>query len=418
MHPRVGCVLLLAVVWPATWLAADAILPPPAHTGGFSEPTCARCHTGQVNPPGGRVSIDTPLSYEPGSTRKIQITVEDATLTRWGFELSARFSNGAQAGTLESREPQSTVRPGNWNGFVVQYALQSDSPVQASTSFTFTVYWTAPPDYSKGDVIFNAVGMASNNDKGRELDHVYSVEMRSSGSPPKVSAGGVVSAASFQAAPDNQLAPGQLISIFGTGLTLGSPVSAGSIPLPTQLGSTQVRLGAQDLPLLYVSPLQINAQLSFEAAESGTNTLTVLVNGLASAAEPVALAAVRPALFTVSGTGSGAAAALHADFTSVNQDRPAAPGEIVLLFGTGLGLTLPKIRTGEVGKGEPVVAPVSVTMDGRDARVLFAGLAPRFVGLYQINAVVPAIATTGAVEVLVNAGGVISRPGVTLLVRP
>jgi len=202
MHPiRVGCALMLAAIWPAAWLTADARFPPGAHTGGFSEPTCARCHTGPVNPPGGRVTVNPPPSYKPGDTVPIQVTVQDTTMTRWGFELSARFSNGAQAGTLESREPQSTVRPGNWNGFVVQYALQSDSPVQASTSFTFTVYWTAPPDYSKGDVIFSAVGMASNNDSGPNQDHTYTVEMRSSGSPPRVSAGGVVSGASFRSAP-------------------------------------------------------------------------------------------------------------------------------------------------------------------------------------------------------------------------
>lgn len=414
MHPNRVCYgLLLVVLWPGVWLAAGAKLPPAALTGGFSEPTCAACHTGPVNPPGGRVTINPPLSYIPGSAPvPIQVTIQDTGMNRWGFELSARFGNGTQAGTLESREQQTTVRTANG----VQYALQTDAPVQASTTFTFTVYWTAPPDNSKGEVVFNAVGMASNNDGKVDLDHTYKVEVRSSGSPPKVSAGGVVSAASFQAAPDNQLAPGQLISIFGTGLTLGSPVSAGSVPLPTELGGTKVRLGSMDLPLLYASSSQINAQLSFEAAESGPNPLTVLVNGLTSVAETVTLAAVRPALFTVSGSGSGAAAALHADFTPVGQDRPAAAGEIVLLFATGLGLTVPKIRTGEVGKGELVVAPVSVTIDGKDARVLFAGLAPQFVGLYQINAVVPAV--SGVVEVLLNAGGVISRPGVTLLVRP
>lgn len=201
MHPsRVGG-LLLATVWSVAWLTADARLPPTALTGGFSEPTCARCHTGPVNPPGGRVIINPPQSYLPGSTVPIQVTIQDTMMTRWAFELSARFSNGAQAGTLESREPQTTVRPGNWNGFTVQYALQSDSPVQASTSFTFTVFWTAPPDNTKGDVIFNAVGMASNNDTKPDLDHTYTVEMRSSGSPPRVSAGGVVSGASFQASP-------------------------------------------------------------------------------------------------------------------------------------------------------------------------------------------------------------------------
>jgi uncharacterized protein (TIGR03437 family) len=55
-------------------------------------------------------------------------------------------------------------------------------------------------------------------------------------------------------------------------------------------------------------------------------------------------------------------------------------------------------------------------MDGQDARVLFAGLAPGFVGLYQVNAVVPQV--SGPVEVIVNAGGFRSRPGVTLLVQP
>src|SRR5258705_10200691 len=110
---RMGCSLIGAVLWPAAWLAANAGLPPPGYTGGFSEPTCAQCHTGPVNPPGGKVTIDSPLSYTPGSTMPIRVTIQDSTLqgsTRWGFELSARFSNGAQAGTLESREQQTAVR--------------------------------------------------------------------------------------------------------------------------------------------------------------------------------------------------------------------------------------------------------------------------------------------------------------------
>ncbi len=415
MRPiRVSCSLILAALWMVSMLAADARLPPAAHTGGFSEPTCARCHPGPVNPPGGRVLVNPPPSYVPGSTVPIQVTIQDTMMVRWGFQLSARFSNGTQAGSFESREQQSTVRTVQATG--IQYAVQTDAPRQASTSFTFTVYWTAPVDSSRGEVVFNAVGMGSNDDSKVDLDHTYTVEMRSSALPPKVSAGGVVSGASFQPAPDNQLAPGQLISIFGTGLAVGSPVSASTTPLPTELGATRVRLGVQELPLLYVSPLQVNAQLSFEAAESGTSPLTVSVNLLSSAAETVALAPARPALFTVSGSGAGPAAALHADFTPVDQNRPATQGEIALLFGTGLGLTAPKVRTGDAGKGEPVLAPVSVTMDGKDARVLFAGLAPQFVGLYQINAIVPTV--TGPVEVLVNAGGVSSRPGVTLLVRP
>lgn len=187
MRPIRVCGLLLAALWPGAWLAADANIPPAAHTGGFSEPTCARCHIGPVNPPGGRVTINPPPSYTPGATVPIQVTIQDTTMVRWGFELSARFSNGSQAGSFESREEQSTVRSAVWSGNVIQYALQTRSPVQASTSFTFTVYWTAPPDHSKGEVIFNAVGMASNNDSGPNQDRTYTVEMRSSGSPPKVS---------------------------------------------------------------------------------------------------------------------------------------------------------------------------------------------------------------------------------------
>lgn len=402
-------------------LLSDGSNPPPAsRTGGFGEQTCAQCHTGALNPSTGKVGITVPAVYTPGTSFPVQVTITDTGggRARWGFQMSARFAKGTQAGTFAAADANTTVRTASWLGSNIQYASHSSAVRQQGESFTYSLRWTAPPDVLGGEVIFHVTADASDGDGNAPGDRIYAAEYRSV-PPAVVGAGGVVSAATFTAAPNNQVARGQLISIFGTNLTAGGPYAATNIPLPVQLGPTTVSIaGYGPVPLVYVSAGQINAQLPFEMAESGSRSLEVTVAGVTSAPENVSLAPAAPGIFTAAQNGAGNGAILHADFSPVNANKPARPGEIVLIFCTGLGDPVSGVATGKAGNGEPVRAEVKVAIDGLPAPVNFAGLAPGLVGLYQVNAVVPGGVSAGAPEILITAGGASSRPGVTIPVSP
>ncbi len=121
------------------------------------------------------------------------------------------------------------------------------------------------------------------------------------------------------------------------------------------------------------------------------------VGGVKSATITIPVDGLAPGLFTTTQDGKGEAAALHSDGkTSVTVAKPAKPGEIITLFGTGLGLLNPSLETGEPSKGNQTSVAAAVTVDGNPAAVKFSGAAPGFVGLNQINIQVPSGTRTGS----------------------
>ncbi len=392
--------------------AANSANPPLSFTGAFREPDCTQCHGGTPNRTGTNLVIaNVPAVYTPGATVPIQVQITDPTAASWGFELSARFANGSQAGTFTPSAAVS-VRTGSWGGFAVQYAANSVAVSQSGNGVTFMAMWTAPPDSSGGTVIFDAAGVSAASGTSSATGNTFTAEARSASGAPQINPGGVVSAASFQ----GSLAVGELVSIFGQNLSLGYTTAAASTPLPGTLDSTIVQLNNQPCPVLYVSPSQINVQLPFEY--SGALNLTVGVGRIVSPAIPVTLAATAPSIFASSGSGNGAGAILHADYSAVSSSHPAKAGEIVLVFATGLGRTNPPIVEGQGGTAGLVEAPVSVTIGGVTAFVNYAGIAPGFAGLYQINTTVPTnLQDAGNLAIYLTAGAVTSPSGVTITVQ-
>jgi uncharacterized protein (TIGR03437 family) len=131
-------------------------------------------------------------------------------------------------------------------------------------------------------------------------------------------------------------------------------------------------------------------------------------------------------MFTLLQNGSGQAAALNQD-NSLNRNpqsivgaRPATRGSVIQIFATGAGATNPPVAAGEAAPASPLALTVvqpTVTIGGKAAQVQFSGLAPGFVGLWQINAVVPADVTPGnAVSLSISAGGQTSNT-VTIAVQ-
>ena len=229
--------------------------------------------------------------------------------------------------------------------------------------------------------------------------------------PPTLPTNSVVNGASFRPAAEanSAIAPGAIVAIFGTDLAGGIEVAT-DVPLPTTLGDTSVTFDDIAAPLFFVSPTQINAQVPFELM-TGTGMVMVQVRrgSETSEAQPIGIAAVSPGIFTLNEQGTGAGAILHAeDFQPVNDSAPAQPGEFILIFCTGLGSVQPEVPSGDVAPStEPLARTVTLPMvniAGIAADVAFSGLAPGFVGLYQVNAQVPAGVPAGTqeVEILVN----------------
>ncbi len=219
------------------------------------------------------------------------------------------------------------------------------------------------------------------------------------GTAPLLSRGGTVN--NLNPRLDAPLSPGDVVQIFGANLAT-QYISAASVPLPTSLAGTVVVAGTQQLPLYFASPGQINAELPVTLPAGSPQSILVANNGAYSLPDEILITPVDPGV----ATASGVLIAQHADFTLVSADRPAKPGETLVMYLVGMGSTNPPGVTGSPQTGSlasAVVQPV-VTVGGQPAVVAFAGLTPGGIGLYQINFTVPTGALPGLLDVNVTQG--------------
>jgi len=233
---------------------------------------------------------------------------------------------------------------------------------------------------------------------------------------PAVNPGGMVNAASFAGQPP---AAGGIATLFGTNLA-ASAQQADRVPLPTTLGGTRVELNGIAAPLFFVSPTQINFQIPWQLAGQTQASVVVTLDGQASSPQTVNLSGFSAGLFALTQTGAGQGAILIAGTATIAAPlgsfpgaRPVHRGEFISIFCTGLGPVANPPATGAPAPAEPLSATTTtpgVTIGSLQARVNFSGLAPGFVGLYQVNAEVPANAPIGnTVLVVLTIGGSVSN---------
>jgi uncharacterized protein (TIGR03437 family) len=185
-----------------------------------------------------------------------------------------------------------------------------------------------------------------------------------------------------------RVAPGGLVSLFGADL---SPVSQASRsnPLPTVLGESCLTVNGQPVPVLFVSPRQINAQLPFGV--EGTTQLVLRTSGGVSDSLNVTILPAAPSVFRSSSAGpeTGIATVLRsANGLVVTPSNPVHRGDVLTIYATGLGRTLPSVESGVPSPAVPlaeVVIPPVVTIGGIEQAVESAGLTPGEVGVYQIK---------------------------------
>jgi uncharacterized protein (TIGR03437 family) len=207
---------------------------------------------------------------------------------------------------------------------------------------------------------------------------------------------GIVNAANYTpiTAP---YGPGELVNIYGT-FTGATTQTASSGSFPTSLGGAQVSVNGRPASIYSVSPNLITALIPY-GTTGNTAAFQVTVNGTQSNQVSVYSDSTGPGVYTVGQNGIGQAAILHANFSPVSSGSPANSGETVQLFLNGLGTVTPAVADGAAAPSSPlsnVDSSCDVYIDGMtQASVSFCGLAPGFVGLYQINFVVPSGLNSG-----------------------
>jgi uncharacterized protein (TIGR03437 family) len=205
------------------------------------------------------------------------------------------------------------------------------------------------------------------------------------------------------------IASGGLVAVHGSSLSRVTLANS-ELPVPTTLGETCLTFNDVQAPLLLVSPGQVNAQAPFEVA--GNVTLVLRTAGGTSDPFPVVVSASAPAVFQTGTAGADTGLATlyrTANNEPVTLSNPIHPEDYVVIYVTGLGPTSPRVETGAPAPADPLAQAIilpSVKLGGVALPVLYAGLVPGQVGVYQINVYIPPEVPRGMDVPLV-----IARPG-------
>lgn len=239
---------------------------------------------------------------------------------------------------------------------------------------------------------------------------------------PYYTADSIVNAADFQAGP---LAPNTLGTLFGTGLAYVTRALApedvvGGV-LPNVLPGTGVRvlIGGLAANIFYVSPTQINFLVP-SLLRPGRSDFQVVRNGLAGPAVPFEVGSASPAIFQAD---AQTVVATRPDGSLITADQPAKAGEIVTVYATGLGDTVPPVIYSNISMKAAQIkrlAEFKVLLDGMEldsSLILYAGIAPGFAGLYQVNLQIPHTVNENP-DLQIGLGEALSPTGIKLPLNP
>lgn len=347
--------------------------------------------------PGASTATATMMLDPPGFITAPFLLPGPPTEVQWSFKtdlpwLTLVTANVYSAGfmSLNATAQTSGMKPGAYSGsFTATFAAPNRQPVSMNIPVTLRVMATEP--------VINAI----------------------------VDSGGYRSSA---------VSPGQIITIFGSGLGPDQGVAA---PTP-QAGQLVYSLGGVALdggsiPILYAQSNQVVAllpdQLGPQVDSSGTMNLTVQFGSTVAASKTLTIDIPTPSLFTSNGSGTGDLAAVNQDGSINSPEHPAKPGSMVLLYGSGI---LPLITHPDncavdyfaSGVLARVDGTVEVNIGGESAYVLFAGVPlGTFCPMEQFNVLVPEDSQTGpAVPVTlrffnINSGWTSAQDGLTLAIQ-
>jgi uncharacterized protein (TIGR03437 family) len=421
-----SCLAVLAIAPPLIYSYEYG--PDPGYTGapGDNPSGCeaSGCHTSTPNTGGGSVKIVASggTTYTPGQMQQIMVTIADPAERRYGFELTARVDSNPKlqsAGTLAPADSKTQLIDCKTagalpfagscpSGNTLQWIEHTLAGYTASSapSYTYTFNWT-PPAANAGTVTLYAAGNAGSGALVVSATHTYVTKLQLSpgtgGSLPTITS--VNSATDFGAL--STFASGSWLEIKGTGLAKNTRIWAGAdftgSNAPIGLDGTSATINGKAAFMYYISPTQINVQAPADSATgSGIPIVVTAPSGTASASGTKA--ALAPGLLAPASFNIGGKQYLVAQFSdgvyvgnpgliSGVAFRPAKPGDAITVYGVGFGDVTPAIAPGIiVGAQNSLVNPVSVQFGTAGATLTYQGLSPSFVGLYQFNIVVPAVA--------------------------
>jgi uncharacterized protein (TIGR03437 family) len=276
------------------------------------------------------------------------------------------------------------LREGKTSAGVVRF---SDAAILYSTRLPYpTAVQGVAPDGSGGLLILGSAGV---------LKPALSLARFVPDIQTRTAIFGVANAAENNAS--SQIAPGEIVDIYGVNLGPTDPQNAGfdaSGHLPYSLSGTQVFFNGIQAPLLSVGNQQVIAEVPFGVTVSDTVAIDVRANSQTSNTVELPEGAAEPQIVLLPQDNSGfrSAAALNEDGTVNAVDHPAAGGEILSVFVNGAGTLNPAPEDGTPGRvGQNVALPVSVEAGGvlEPADVVYAGAAPGMAGVTQINLRLP-----------------------------
>jgi uncharacterized protein (TIGR03437 family) len=292
-------------------------------------------------------------------------------------------------------------------------ATASGSFLSASVSSPGSINIAANPAGLPVGVTSGTVTIASNAANNSQISIPVELTVAPAGQP-MILTGGIVNAANFAAEP---LSVGDIGSVFGTQLAPpGTNAVNSSTPLATTLGGTQVLVNGVPAPLYYVGAGQINFQIPYGLTAGGLAVVQVVANGTPGNSRSVAVNAAAPRDLNFNAflagnygaivNGSDGSLTLPSS-TSIPgfKSHPAKPGDTVIIYGIGFGQTTPGAVEGQAATSKApleTISNVTATFGGgftgrpTTGNVLFSGLTPTAVGLYQVNVSVPSDSPLGA----------------------
>jgi uncharacterized protein (TIGR03437 family) len=382
---------------------------------------------------GADMALDSPappdkgkLYFYGGNSNPLSTGYQDIDLSQGAFAIDNGTVTFALSGWLGGYSSQddnltATVKFMNWSGALLSSAKLGPVLSAERSGITAMVAKSGVGNVPAGTRIariqLDMVRTEGSDNDG--LGDSFSLILTNTAPVPTISSGGVAQAAAFGGS--KTIAPGTWIEIYGQNLAPDARTWAGGDfagnNAPTKLDGVTVTIGGQSAYVSYISAGQVNVQVP-SGVGNGSQSIVVTTALGASAPYPINLASTQPAVlapgsFTIG--GKQYAAALFADGTTFAlppatlpgiQSKYAKPGDTIILYGIGFGPTTPNINAGQVVTAtNSLASSLQVSFGTTPATLTYQGLAPSFVGLYQFNIVVPAVANNDFVPLNISLGG-------------
>ncbi len=428
-------VLAAGVVLAPVFVLANSGGAPAGSSGVPGEQTCSRsgCHLNASVGSQMTITAASGTTYTPGVRQTLTVTITDQN-NRYGFQITARNAENArtQAGAFTGSSSVDayclsadlTIEiPKPASGCPANRPLEYATHGSATSANRFTVDWT-PPATAVGDIILYAAGNAANGNGSTSGDRIHTTTLRltpaASQTRPSISEGGVIQASAFGGG--RTISPGTWIEIFGANLAAAAQEWAGGdfngSTAPTTIGGVSVTIGNQPAFVRFIGPNQVNVQVPNVGV--GPTVMTVRNANGTSDNFNVTVAAQTPGWLAPANFLSGGRQYIAALYPESNAGGPfvgrpnliagipfrsARPGDRIILYGIGFGATTPSVAPGQITTVANSINGFSLRFGDATVATEYAGLGPNFVGLYQINAVVPNL-PPGEYEIRGTANGI------------